>query len=97
MESDPGILKPGQSDLCIFVCVKRNTPRKIQGSAGLGGWHVPVIPERQVGEEWGREDQKLKAFLNFKASGRPLGLLETLLKTNKNCLKLSLRGLRTCG
>lgn len=27
----------------------------------------------------GGEDQKFKAFLNFKANGRPLGLLETLL------------------
>lgn len=52
---------------------------------------MPVIPElRQVGEGWMREDQKFKAFLNYKASGRALGLLETLLKTNKNCRRLSL-------
>lgn len=72
--------KPELSDLCLFVCVKSNFTRKIQGSAGLGGWRVLVIPElRQVGERWGREDQKFKAFLNFKASGRPPGLLDVLL------------------
>lgn len=52
---------------------------------------MPVTPElRQVGEGWRREDQKFKAFQNYKVSGRLLGLLETLLKTNKNCLRLSL-------
>lgn len=45
-----------------------------------------------MGEGWRREDQKFKAFLNYKASGRLFGLLETLLMTNKNCLRLSPSG-----
>lgn len=51
-------------------------------------WHAPVIAVLgQVGEGWRQEDQKFKAILNFKASGRPFGPLETLLKTNKKPLK----------
>lgn len=89
----PGELSNLDYPTSVFLFVSRGTSSKTQGSAGLGEWRVPVTPElRQVGEGRRREDQKFKAFLNYKASGRLFGLLETLLKTNKNCLRLSPSG-----
>lgn len=42
-----------------------------------------------MGEGWRQEDQKFKAILNYKASRRSPGRLETLLETNKTRLRLS--------
>lgn len=79
------------SDLYIFVCVERCVRRARRLSRTW--WHVPLIAALgQVEEGWRQEDQKFKAILNYKASGRPLGPLETLLKTNKKPPKALLLG-----
>lgn len=71
------------SDLYIFVCVERCL-RRAPEALSRTWWHAPVIAVLgQVGEGWRQEDQKFKAIPIFKASGRPLGPLETLFKTNK--------------